>query len=307
VTLASVEELVANEGDGWSYMLDALSHSLEQALASPDGALRRATPPGLLALGPDDAPPDPFFSHVEWVSLLAQRTGELHAALASDAADPAFAPEPMTPVERLSLYHGARSQVRQIFRQVREAPHSEAISAVLRRERDIGERLRIITAVSAEARRIRVHGDYHLGQVLWTGKDIVLIDFEGEPARSLGQRRLKRPPAVDLAGMIRSFHYAARTVAMRADRDLVGPLGHREIEPWLNLWYRWVSAAFLRAYLEVPGVAELLPSDRRELALLLDFFLLEKAVAELGYEANARPDWVGIPARGILDVLDTGQ
>ena len=176
---------------------------------------------------------------------------------------------------------------------------------MLRRERDIQERLRTIATVPAAAQRIRVHGDYHLGQVLWTGKDIVVIDFEGEPARSLGQRRLKRPAAMDLAGMVRSFHYASRAAAMRADRDLVGPQGHRELEPWLVAWHRWVSAGFLRAYLDVPGVDWLLPSDRKELGALLDFFLLEKAVSELGYEANARPDWVDIPARGILDVLDT--
>jgi maltose alpha-D-glucosyltransferase/alpha-amylase len=209
------------------------------------------------------------------------------------------------PVDRLSLYHGARSLVRATFRQVRDAPPSSDVAEVLRREREISERLRVIASAGAGAQRIRVHGDYHLGQVLWTGKDIVIIDFEGEPARSLGQRRLKRPAAMDLAGMVRSFHYASRTVAMRAERDLVGPQGHRELEPWLFEWYRWVSAGFLRAYLEVPGVDRLLPADRDQLAGLLDFFLLEKAVSELGYEANARPDWVDIPARGILDVLDS--
>jgi maltose alpha-D-glucosyltransferase/alpha-amylase len=306
ITLVTLEKMVQNEGDGWSYVVDALSRRLEEAIAH--GAEDAVPPPApeLLGLGARDEPPAELFDHVEWASLLGRRTGELHVALASDPADPAMAPEPMTPVDRLSLYHGAGSMARRTFRQVREAnlATSSSVAAVLRRERDIGERFRAIATSPAVAQRIRVHGDYHLGQVLWTGKDIVIIDFEGEPARSLGQRRLKRPAATDLAGMLRSFHYASRAVARRADRDLVGPQGHRELGPWLFRWYRWMSAGFLRSYLAVPGIDRLLPSDRTELAVLLDFFLLEKAVAELAYEANARPDWVDIPARGILDVLD---
>jgi maltose alpha-D-glucosyltransferase/alpha-amylase len=306
MTLVSLEELVPNEGDGWSYVVDALGRGIEEAIAhGSEQTASVSAPPGLLALGPDDRPPDELYGHVEWASLLGRRTGELHVALASDLTDPAMCPEPMTPVDRLSLYHGAGSMLRRTFRQLRDSPASASLPPVLRRERDIQERLRTMATVPAAAQRIRVHGDYHLGQVLWTGKDIVVIDFEGEPARSLEQRRLKRPVVIDLAGMVRSFHYASRAVAMRADRDLVGPQGHRELEPWLFAWYRWVSAGFLRAYLDVPGVDWLLPADRRELAALLDFFLLEKAVYELGYEANARPEWVDIPARGILDVLDS--
>jgi maltose alpha-D-glucosyltransferase / alpha-amylase len=309
ITLVSLEEMVPNEGDGWSYVVDALSRRLEEAIAhgaegGDDFAVRPA--PELLGLSADDEPPDELFDHFEWASLLGRRTGELHVALASDRSDPAMAPEPMTPVERLSLYHGAASFARRAFRQLREAGFgtSPAVAPVLRRERELGERFRAIVTAPPAAQRIRVHGDYHLGQVLWTGKDIVIIDFEGEPARSLGQRRLKRPVAMDLAGMIRSLHYASRVVAIRADRDLVGPQGHRELGPWLFRWYRWMSAGFVRSYLAVPGVGQLLPDDRAELGVLIDFFLLAKAVAELAYEANARPDWVEIPARGILDVLD---
>ncbi len=309
ITLVSLEETVANEGDGWSYVVDALSRRLDEAIAhGSDGAEDApALPaPELLGLVAGDEPPDELFDHVEWASLLGRRTGELHVALTSDRTDPAMAPEPMTPGERLSLYHGAGSFARRTFRQLREAGFGThaAVAPVLRREREVGERFRSIATVPVGAQRMRVHGDYHLGQVLWTGKDIVIIDFEGEPARSLGQRRLKRPATMDLAGMLRSFHYASRVVAMRAERDLVGPQGHRELGPWLFRWYRWMSAGFLRSYLGVPGVDRLLPADRTELRVLLDYSLLAKAVAELAYEANARPDWVDIPARGILDVLD---
>ena len=306
ITLVTLEEMVPNEGDGWSYVVDALGQRLEEAIAHGAEEIVLPSAPDLLGLGADQEPPDELFDHVEWASLLGRRTGELHVSLASDPVDPAFAPEPISPIDRLSLYHGAGSLARRTFRQVREAglATSAGVAAVLRREREITERFRRVVTTPAAAQRIRVHGDYHLGQVLWTGKDIVIIDFEGEPARSLGQRRLKRPTVTDLAGMLRSFHYASRTVARRTERDLVGPQAHRELGPWLFGWYRWMSAAFLRSYLAVPGVERLLPEDPAELGVLLDFFLLEKAVAELAYEANARPDWVDIPASGILDVLD---
>jgi maltose alpha-D-glucosyltransferase/alpha-amylase len=180
------------------------------------------------------------------------------------------------------------------------------VAEVLDREDEVIERLRVMTRPPMSAERIRCHGDYHLGQTLWTGRDFVIIDFEGEPARSLGHRRLKRPAAFDLAGMIRSFHYASRSAALRMGRDHVTSAGHDQMEAWLTLWYRFVSASFLHSYREVAGGAGFLPTRDEQLAGMLNFFLLEKAVYELGYEANSRPELVDIPARGILDILDGG-
>jgi maltose alpha-D-glucosyltransferase/alpha-amylase len=160
-----------------------------------------------------------------------------------------------------------------------------------------------------DAVRIRCHGDYHLGQVLWTGKDFVIIDFEGEPSRSLSRRRHKRPAVVDLAGMVRSLHYAGQAAALRLTRDLGIPVDASEterIDSWLIFWHRWVSRTFLDSYLVVADEASFLPGGRDEVSQLLDFFLLEKAIYELSYEANTRPGWVDIPARGILDILATG-
>jgi len=170
--------------------------------------------------------------------------------------------------------------------------------------------MRRLTLMPISAERIRCHGDYHLGQVLWTGKDFVIIDFEGEPSRSLSRRRLKRPAVVDLAGMVRSLHYAGRTAALRLTRDLgtsMVSVDRASIDTWLTFWHRWVSGTFLDSYLQVSEHAAYLPDDLGELIELFDFFLLEKAVYELGYEANSRPDWVDIPARGILDILDSGS
>jgi len=310
MTVAMVEELVANEGDGSSYVVDALTRSLEETLATPDAEHLRDMPRGdLLEAASQPVEPGHVLvgPHLEWASLLGRRTGELHRALASDTRDPSFSPEPLTPLDRQSLYHGARSQVRRTSRLVAAAAGgSEAVTEVVERSDEIVQRLRRITTIRMEGWRIRVHGDFHLGQVLWTGKDFYIIDFEGEPNRSLGQRRLKRPPAFDLAGMVRSFHYAARAAAQRVEHDLSGYPG-ASIDVWLRVWHRWVSGTFLAAYLDVVEGTGLLPTDRAASSALLEFFMLEKAVYELGYEVNSRPDWVDIPARGILEILDVHQ
>jgi maltose alpha-D-glucosyltransferase/alpha-amylase len=152
--------------------------------------------------------------------------------------------------------------------------------------------------------RIRTHGDYHLGQVLYTGKDFAIIDFEGEPSRRLSERRLKRSPLRDVAGMIRSFQYAAYTSLLNEVKvGVVRPDQFATLEPQAMYWYVWVSAAFLRGYL---GAADpgLLPADPDQLRALLDAYLLDKAVYEAGYELNNRPDWLHIPLAGIKRLIE---
>jgi maltose alpha-D-glucosyltransferase/alpha-amylase len=248
--------------------------------------------------------------HLEWASLLGQRTAELHIALTSDRTDPDFAPEPLTSMDRQSLYHGARSLTRQVFNEINSlnGARSDALQQVLAREPEVIARMQELTTAPMNGSRIRCHGDYHLGQVLWTGKDFVIIDFEGEPSRSLSRRRLKRPAVVDLAGMVRSFHYAGRVAALRLTRDLgtsVASVEPGAIDQWLNFWHRWVTSTFLDTYLQRTGQCDYLPADREQLRKLYNFFLLEKAIYELSYEANSRPHWVDIPAQGILELLDT--
>jgi maltose alpha-D-glucosyltransferase/alpha-amylase len=153
--------------------------------------------------------------------------------------------------------------------------------------------------------RTRCHGDYHLGQVLFTGNDFVIIDFEGEPQRPVSERRIKTSPLRDVAGMIRSFHYASHA-AQRGDAP--GTLTAREpadgLPLWLRAWYQWNAAAFLRAYDAEAGQADFLPRNKEEFGVLLDAYLLEKAIYELGYELNNRPEWVRIPLEGILYLLE---
>ena len=176
------------------------------------------------------------------------------------------------------------------------------------REKEIRARLRNVLDRQLAGKRIRCHGDYHLGQVLFLGNDFAILDFEGEPARSLAERRRKRSPLADVAGMLRSFHYASYGV-------LTGDLPHTQVRPddrpllesWARLWYDSVSATYLSAYLGTMGSSDLLPGREDELSLLLDVHLLEKSLYELSYEMNNRPTWLSIPLRGILEVLDAGQ
>jgi maltose alpha-D-glucosyltransferase/alpha-amylase len=149
-----------------------------------------------------------------------------------------------------------------------------------------------------------VHGDYHLGQVLWVENDFVILDFEGEPTRSVEERRAKQSPLKDVAGMLRSFHYAAYAGLFAFTQGRPGDFGR--LERWADLWHRRTSAVFLRAYGETVKGAGFLPARPEEFAALLEAFLLAKAFYELAYELNNRPDWVRIPLRGVLELLGEG-
>ena len=174
---------------------------------------------------------------------------------------------------------------------------------ILRLENDIVERFRQIVATKIGGMRIRCHGDLHLGQVLYTGNDFVIIDFEGEPSRPLTERRIKRSPLRDVAGMLRSFDYAAVSVTNGGDARLEN-LGL--LKPWAGYWSRWASVHFLQGYFEVTRKSVLLPKTAPELKVMLQVYLLEKAIYELAYELNNRPDWVHVPIDGILSLIEEG-
>jgi maltose alpha-D-glucosyltransferase/alpha-amylase len=266
----------------------------------------------LLALLDEDppSPVDGFIGpYLESARLLGQRTGELHIALAQASDNPNFAPEPFTDFYRHGLYQGMLGEASQTFRLLRRrlktlapAVQSEA-QRVLEREREVRQRFRAMRDRRLMAMRSRIHGDYHLGQVLYTGKDFIIIDFEGEPARPISVRRLKQSPVRDVAGMLRSFHYAVYTTLLEQTAD-IRPEDLVVFEPWTRLWYLWVSAAFMKAYVAVASQGAFLPRTREDLQVLLDAYLLEKALYELSYELNSRPDWVQVPLQGILDLLE---
>jgi maltose alpha-D-glucosyltransferase/alpha-amylase len=310
-TIAVAQEFVANEGDGWSYVLDALGRVLEEVIALPAPDELRIPTTGDPLSWADVEPPreHPLVGpHLHWAEILGRRTAELHLALAGvdggTTSDDAFAPEPFTAVDRRSMHHGAKSLLRRSLRALRSVQEpSESVRELLSREPEIQARLETAMRTPIRARKIRCHGDYHLGQVLWTGKDFVIIDFEGEPARPLSSRRLKRPPLLDVAGMIRSFHYASRVAGERVSRGLSLADEQARLDPLTTVWFRSTAGAFLRSYLECANDGGFLPADRGELAALLDFLLLEKAIYEVGYEADNRPGWIDVPCRGVLDLL----
>jgi maltose alpha-D-glucosyltransferase/alpha-amylase len=264
--LAMLQAYVPNQGDAWSHVLTELS-------ANGDAAERYA----------------PF------ARLLGQRTAEMHIALASRPEDPAFAPEPTLMLDARSVYQSVRSlavQIMPLLRHRLEQLAGEAradAEAVLGDWDQVHRRLRAVIGRPITARRIRCHGDYHLGQVLFTGGDFVIIDFEGEPARPLRERRLKRWALRDVAGMLRSFAYAAQAAQV----------------PHAAQWTRVVGDAFMEAYLAAAAGASFLPADPDERELLLDVMLIEKALYELRYELDHRPDWVRIPLRGLAGLMET--
>jgi maltose alpha-D-glucosyltransferase/alpha-amylase len=240
--------------------------------------------------------------------LLGRRTAEFHLALASHPEDPAFAPEVFTGHYRRSIYQSLRVNARTAFDLLRRRlnslpePVREEARVVIALEEPLLRQARTVIDRRIPMSRFRIHGDYHLGQVLYTGKDFIIVDLEGEPSRSISERRFKRSPLRDVAGMIRSFEYAA-AYAVRQ-----GPVRTEDIPallPWARLWQRWASASFLRGYFEASGDADYLPKGADATAAMLDFYLLDKGIYELRYELNNRPDWVPIPLEGLRRLLET--
>jgi maltose alpha-D-glucosyltransferase/alpha-amylase len=243
------------------------------------------------------------------IALLGVRTAEMHLALSSDRRDPAWRPEPFSTLYQRSVYQSMRNLARRTLQQLRQVlgdlPEEAAVVAreVLAAEGAILAKLECILKQKLDAMKIRIHGDFHLGQVLFTGKDFVIIDFEGEPARALTERRLKRSVLRDVAGMLRSFHYVFQTSLQYEGLHWPGNL--LLLEGWLQSWYGTTSETFLQAYRDRLGDAPLVPQDPDQFTVLLDSFLLEKALYELGYELNNRPDWSLIPLKGIIAILQS--
>jgi maltose alpha-D-glucosyltransferase/alpha-amylase len=306
-----MHSFVHNHGDAWEYTRRELNRYFERAATRT----QVVQPPGkplvelLAEESPDRAGADMVGVYLVVARLLGIRTAELHLALGSEQEDPAFAPEPFLPQLR-STYQSMRNLAGRTFRLVRDRlgtlPEDTRTQAMRLAEHQdqIGACFDAMLKRRTSIVRIRSHGDLHLGQMLYTGKDFMIIDFEGEPARPLTERRRKRPGLRDVAGMLRSFHYAAFGTLLEETR--AGQLGGRDfasMEPWAKLWQEWTSWAFLKAYIETAAKSPIVPKEREELKSLLDAFVLDKAIYELGYELNNRPDWVTIPLHGIDQIV----
>ncbi|MBA3894181.1 MAG: maltose alpha-D-glucosyltransferase [Gemmatimonadales bacterium] len=313
ITLGVLHQFVPSEGDVWAFTLNALSRYFERALTStmqPSEA--ELAPVPLVELAHREPPQvleEAAGGYLTQARLLGRRTGELHLALAGDRENPAFVPEPFTGLYRRSIYQSLRSSARTTFDLLRRRlstlpePLRQEAQEVIGLEDVLLRQARAVMDRKIPMSRLRVHGDYHLGQVLFTGKDFIIVDLEGEPSRSLSERRYKRSPLRDLAGMIRSFEYAAAYSVRH------GPMRNEDVPallPWSRLWQRWASASFLRGYFDAVGDAPYLPRGHDAFAAMLDFYLLDKSIYELRYELNNRPDWVGIPIEGIRRRIEPG-
>jgi trehalose synthase-fused probable maltokinase len=256
-TLGILQQFVRGGIDGWDLALDEIA-------SAPDAFLERLRRLGVV-------------------------TGTMHTTLASDPSDPAFAPE--TPsVEALGLLTATVDE--EIGRMFVDLPDDDdRISPILGRGEEVREQLRLLTHGGSVGKSIRTHGDYHLGQTLWADDDWVILDFEGEPARSLAERRRKRSPLRDVAGMLRSFAYAATVAGSVRGTDVP------------EAWEEHAREQFLIGYFETVDPT-LLPSGQLACERLLAVYELEKAVYELRYELDNRPEWVGIPVAGILRLIE---
>jgi maltose alpha-D-glucosyltransferase/alpha-amylase len=311
LTFGVLTEFQANTRDFWGYTLDLLSRYFDRVRTAPPKA--RPEPfseASLLELSERELP-EPVVgllgTYVELARLLGQRTAELHLTLGGDAEDHDFAPEPFTPFYQRGLFQSMRNLIVRSFDQLRRGMDRvpEAVrpqgNQVIALQSDLLKRLRAIYEIPLQAKRIRCHGDLHLGEVLFTGKDFMFIDFEGEPGRPLGERRIKCSPLRDVAGMLRSFDYMT-AMALFKQVEL-GALQEQDLpalEPWAGFWYRWVSALYLKAYLKAIGETDLLPRSKDQLTILLEAYLLEKNLYELVYELTNRPHLLKIPLRALL-------
>lgn len=309
-TLAMLQGLVPNEGDGWEWTLEELQRYFEQSsvLTLPEEHFPRANVSFTeLSERPEsDWTRDHVGTYLEAAALLGRRTAEMHLALGRPTEDPAFSPEPMGEADLAALRTNLAQHANTAFDALRQnlsrlpADVEEMSGLVLSRRRLVAERLGRVGDTSPSRLRTRIHGDYHLGQVLRTRGDFVILDFEGEPARSLDERREKQSPIKDVAGMLRSFSYAAYSGLMRVLMRRPGDADR--LEPWARLWEQSVCSAFLRAYrltMKAAGGA-VVPAEAEVFEQLLEIYVLDKALYELAYELNNRPAWVRIPLAGIL-------
>lgn len=294
IALATLHGFVQNQGDAWTWVTGYLERFLDETsvLPLPDAMAR--VEEGL------------HQDNLVFMRQLGRRTAEMHLALCQETADAAFAPEPVVDDDVVAWRERARRQAADALAAVRGLDSAEADSLRVRAD-ELDAVIHSLPPVGADILRTRVHGDYHLGQVLVVSNDVFIIDFEGEPRRTLAERRQKDSPLRDVAGMLRSFDYAAWTVVQRL--DTFRPGAGEQAAPLVRDWRERAGRAFMETYMETARECAFMPQEEEDLRRLLALFLIEKACYEIAYEAGNRPGWVNIPLRGLLELLDreTGE
>ncbi|MEO3432178.1 maltose alpha-D-glucosyltransferase [Inquilinus sp. CAU 1745] len=295
--IAVLQEFIRNQGDGWTFTLAYLRRELEDLrlglAAGHDG-------------GEDDDIGARFGLYFHQAATLGRRTAELHRAFAAASGNPDFDPEPWTKKDSADLRAAIRKRAEDSFALLDRVEPPETVEAdvqaLVRRRSECLKLIDRLSRTPMDAAKTRHHGDFHLGQVLVDQADFVLVDFEGEPARSLAERRAKKTPLRDVAGMIRSFDYAAW--ASYADLAAESVDQTAELLAAATVWRDRSAEAFLNAYIQTAEGCVSFPGNRKVAHQLLDLLVLEKALYEIGYEAANRPTWLGIPVRGVAAILD---
>ena len=305
-TLGLMQNRIDNEGEAWSLVLELAREGYDRILESAEKVeVPRQTPAAEI---PPEVEKLIGKKALERAALLGQRTAELHIALASDPDLPDFSPEPFDMAFQKHVHAGflrlLDEKMAPLAERVDELPPAAKADAeaVLARREEIRECFDQILDHPIVAAKTRVHGDYHLGQVLYDKEDFYIIDFEGEPLLSIAERREKRTPFKDVAGMVRSFHYAAVGALLLGER--YDAAARKELLPWADYWFRATSQAFLAEYLTRTVDQPFVPNNESDRDLLLSIYILEKAIYEVAYELNSRPDWLPIPLRGVLTALE---
>ena len=304
-----------NGTDGWKFILDHLGLYFERALAIPseDPRLRDLETTGdVLSTASRPLPTlmaDLLGNHAEKIRQLGQRTAELHAALSSRPEIPGFAPEPFTDFYRFGLYHGMIGQVNRTLDALRGTCRRSSGGVqqdchdLLEREGEVRGLLQDLRDQRIGGTRIRIHGDFHLGQLQFTGNDVMIINFDGDPTRPVTERRLTRSALRDVACMTRSFDYASYAVLFGQVPGIVAGADAQQLEKWAERWRSWMGAIFVKSYFEAAGKSSFVPPSQQERRILLRTYLVEKCLREIMHEMEYRPDWLRIPVRGLLDHL----
>jgi maltose alpha-D-glucosyltransferase/alpha-amylase len=310
--LALLQGFVPNQGDAWQFTAAELERYFEAAATRTEdpGLPEKALVELIKEAEPDSIASDMVGAYLHSARLMGERVAELHLAFLSGNGDPDFTPEPFSPMYQRSQYQSMRNLLGRVLRLLNNRLNSIPKEQRRHAQTLLGQRNRLDALFDGflkrrfDVVRIRIHGDLHLGQMLFTGKDFIIIDFEGEPARPLDERRRKRSPLRDVAGMLRSFDYAAFSeMTHQLQLGVLGNANFATMERWARFWQTWSSWAFLQGYLETSGSAAYLPKSTDELRDLLGALTLEKAVYELGYELDNRPDWVFIPLHSIAQMV----
>jgi maltose alpha-D-glucosyltransferase/alpha-amylase len=308
ITLGVLEQFIPNQGTAWRYSREEVGRFYETVLTEA-----RDQPPPELPSTPlltlsrqsvPDALRARIPAYLDSIQLLGKRTADLHRALAETDGDDAFAPEPYSSFDRRSVYQSLRNLTGIVLRTLRSrlrtlpAAMQPDARAILDYEPHIFRRFEPLLNQRLTALRTRSHGDFHLEQVLYTGNDFVFIDFDGGPDKELSERRRKRSPIRDVAGMLRSFDWVAMVSLF--DERTVRPADRAFLRPWAEEWNARVAATYLGAYLDAARGASFLPSTEDELALLLDTFVFRKTVHQLSGELRGRGEFLSIPLRALV-------